>query len=62
MKRLVPFVLAAMLTGAASSLAAEGSVPVTPETFPRAESDLHFSAIVKDAGIGKFKHQRAPGS
>jgi hypothetical protein len=60
MKRLVPFVLAAMLTGAAACLAAEGSVPVTPETFPRAESDLHFSAIVKDAGIGKFKHQRAP--
>src|SRR5271166_3163955 len=36
--------------------------PVTPETFPRAETDLHFSSFVKDAGLGKFTHQRAPAA
>jgi hypothetical protein len=36
------------------------ALPVTPESFPRAETDLHFSSIVRDAGLGKFSHQRAP--
>ena len=29
------------------------SAPVTPENFPRAESDLYFGNIVKDDGFGK---------
>ena len=36
--------------------------PVTPESFPRAETDLHFSSVVRDAGLGKFSHQRAPAA
>ena len=40
----------------------DGSVPVTPDNFPRAESDLRFSIAVRDAGIGKFLHQRKPAS
>ena len=35
-------------------------IPVTPENFPRAESDLHFAALVKEGGLGKFVHRRDP--
>lgn len=38
---------------------ADQPIPVTPDNFARAESDLRFSAIVKSAGLGKFQHQRA---
>jgi hypothetical protein len=33
---------------------------VTPENFPRAESDFYFGNIVKDGGFGKFLHRREP--
>ena len=33
---------------------------VTAENFPRAESDLYFSSIVKRGGFGKFDHNREP--
>lgn len=33
---------------------------VTAENFPRAESDLYFSSIVKKDGFGKFEHNREP--
>ncbi len=59
MKRLLPLVAAAILTGAAAP-SANVATPVTPNTFPRAETDLHLSDLVKDAGLGKFRHQRAP--
>ncbi len=36
------------------------AVPVTPDNFPHAESDLHFASVVKDAGLGKFVHRREP--
>jgi hypothetical protein len=41
---------------------AENAVPVTPDNFPRAESDLYFSGIVKDGGLGKFVHRREPAA
>jgi hypothetical protein len=37
-------------------------VPVTPNNFPRAESDLYFANIVKDGGLGKFIHRREPAA
>ncbi len=37
-------------------------VPVTADNFPRAESDLYFSNIVKDGGLGKFVHRREPAT
>src|SRR5271166_3043898 len=49
-----------VLLAAAASLARPAAVPVTPETFPRAESDLYFSSVVKDGGLGKFLHRREP--
>jgi hypothetical protein len=35
-------------------------IPVTPDNFVRAESDLYFSGVVKDGGFGKFMHRREP--
>ena len=36
------------------------AVAVTPENFPRAESDLNFAGLVKEGGLGKFAHRRDP--
>ncbi|HEY4135202.1 MAG TPA: DUF1254 domain-containing protein [Alphaproteobacteria bacterium] len=36
------------------------AVPVTPDNFVRAESDLYFGAVVKKGGFGKFDHTREP--
>ncbi|HEX4414172.1 MAG TPA: DUF1214 domain-containing protein [Lacipirellulaceae bacterium] len=37
-----------------------GPIPVTPDNFVRAETDLYFSNVVKDAGFGKFFNIREP--
>jgi hypothetical protein len=39
-----------------------GAVPVTPDNFPRAESDFYFGNIVKDGGLGQFTHRREPAA
>src|ERR1700743_3258310 len=44
----------------AQAWAAESPIAVTPDNFPRAESDLYFSGVVKDGGLGKFMHRREP--
>jgi hypothetical protein len=36
------------------------AVPVTADNFNRAESDMVFATVVKDGGLGKFIHHRAP--
>jgi hypothetical protein len=41
---------------------AADAVPVSADNFPRAESDLYFSSIVKDGGLGKFVHRREPAA
>jgi hypothetical protein len=52
------FVLAT--TCAAGAIGAE-STPVTVDNFVRAESDVYFGGLLKDAGgIGKFFHNRKP--
>jgi len=35
-------------------------IPVTPDNFVRAESDMYFSGVVKNGGFGKFDHTRDP--
>jgi hypothetical protein len=35
-------------------------IPVTPDNFVRAESDMYFGNVVKLGGFGKFHHIRAP--
>lgn len=44
----------------AQSPASDGPVPVTPDNFARAESDLYFAGVVKNGGFGKFDHTRDP--
>ncbi|MBB3314437.1 hypothetical protein FHT77_000279 [Rhizobium sp. BK181] len=44
--------------GVLAQAATKDAVPVTPDNFPRAESDLYFGNIVKDDGFAKFKHHR----
>jgi hypothetical protein len=46
----------------AKAPAQAAAVPVTPDNFPRAESDLYFGYIVKDGGFGRFTHRRAPAA
>jgi hypothetical protein len=38
------------------------AIPVTVDNFPRAESDLYMSKMVKDGSLGKFLHRREPAS
>ncbi len=38
---------------------ADGPMPVTVETFVRAETDMFFGLSVKDGALGKFFHRRA---
>ena len=52
-----------MILGSIGGVFAQTSgnaVPVTADNFPRAESDLYFSNIVNDGGLGKFVHRREP--
>jgi hypothetical protein len=44
----------------AQAAPADRPIAVTPDNFPRAESDLYFSGVVKDGGFGKFMHRREP--
>jgi len=37
-------------------------IPVTIDTFARAESDLYMGNALKDAPLGKFHHRREPAS
>ncbi len=36
------------------------AIPVTPDNFNQAESDLMFTDMVKDGGFGRFVHHREP--
>ncbi len=38
------------------------AVPVTPENFVRAESDRYLGNLVKEGGVGKLFHRRAPAA
>ena len=35
-------------------------VPVTPDNFVRAESDMYFAGVFRNGGFGKFDHTRDP--
>jgi hypothetical protein len=50
--------LALICAGPAFPQTKGDAVPVTPDNFVRAESDLYFSNIAKDDGFGKFMHHR----
>jgi hypothetical protein len=44
----------------APQAAANSAVPVTPDNFNRAETDIYFGVSVKQDGLGKFQHFREP--
>ncbi len=44
----------------AQSTASSAPVPVTVKNFQRAESDMYFGSVVKQVGVGRFVHNRAP--
>ncbi len=54
--------LVASNDSATASPAAPESIPVTPDNFVRAESDLYFANIAKDGGFGKLLHRREPAA
>ncbi|HKD48790.1 MAG TPA: DUF1214 domain-containing protein [Rhizomicrobium sp.] len=43
---------------AASHMPIRISIPVTPDNFTRAETDLYFGKIVREGGFGQFHHNR----
>lgn len=53
-------ILAAMSLLMASSAASAqpAAVPVTVETYDRAQTDVYFAGVVKAGGFGQFKHGR----
>lgn len=55
-KSIVPTFLAICTIVPAS--AREPVVPVTPDNFIRAETDMYFGAVVRKGGFGKFEHNR----
>jgi hypothetical protein len=63
--KLILFTLALALTaldGVSAQSPTGNPVPVTPDNFVRAETDLYFGNAVKDGGVGKFFHHRTPTS
>jgi hypothetical protein len=51
-------ILAAMSLLMSSAAAAQTAVPVTVDTYSRAQTDVNFSGVVKAGGFGAFKHGR----
>jgi hypothetical protein len=59
---LVVFALAGATAAAQAQQPSGAAVPVTVDTFARAESDLYMNNTVKDGGFGKLVHRREPAS
>jgi hypothetical protein len=65
LKAKTPLLFVMMTLGLMSSAFAQpvaNTVQVTADNFPRAESDLYFSSVVKDGGFGKLLHRRDPAA
>jgi hypothetical protein len=62
MKTRLTNLVVSLLLGVFTALLASGadSIPVTVDSFARAESDLYMGNTVKDGGFGKFHHNRTP--
>ena len=53
---------AATVERPAATSSAGTPVPVTADNFVRAETDMFFGGVVKDGGLGRFRHRREPMS
>ncbi|OWJ64080.1 DUF1254 domain-containing protein [Inquilinus limosus] len=52
-------ILAAMsLLMASAAASAQTAMPVTVETYDRAQTDVYFAGVVKAGGFGRFRHGR----
>jgi hypothetical protein len=62
MKNLCAHICAGLLLALAShaACAQAPSIPVTPDNFNRAETDLAFGGSLKEGSFGKFGHHREP--
>jgi hypothetical protein len=58
MHRTFPAMLALATAAAFAQTAPSDLMPVTVDTFNRAESDMNFAGMVKGGGFGKFLHRR----
>jgi hypothetical protein len=58
--KLVSVAVIALLTSSAvfAQSGASTPIPVTPDNFIRAETDLYFANAVAKGGLGKFEHNR----
>ena len=56
--KLLIYSLGLALAKASSPSPTGNAIPVTPDNFNRAESDLVMGPIVKDGGFGKYVHHR----
>jgi hypothetical protein len=62
MKR-VAFLVSVLLLATAAAAQEDKPVPVTPDNFVRAETDLYFGNLLKESGgLGKFNHRREVAS
>jgi hypothetical protein len=50
--------LGAVQAQSPSPSSAGNSIPVTPDNFVRAETDMYFAQFAKKGGFGKFNHAR----
>jgi hypothetical protein len=55
-------ILAALALTASAALAQTSAnpIPVTPDNFRRAETDMYFAGLVKEGAFGKLLHHREP--
>lgn len=61
MKRAI-FAILFLATTIMAHAQSGNSVPVTVDTFARAESDLYMGNLAKGAGLGKLEHRREPAN
>src|SRR5262245_5457706 len=48
------------MTTQSKAIAATDAIPVTPDNFNRAETDMFFRMFIGRSGIGNFYHHREP--
>jgi hypothetical protein len=60
MKRLFTALALSSAIASAQAQSSGGAVPVTPDNFTRAETDMYFDMFAKRGGFGKFDRARGP--
>jgi hypothetical protein len=58
--KIVGMAFAILLAASGLSVAQSDSLPVTPDNFVRAETDLNLGDVARNGGLGKLVHHREP--